>query len=107
MDGSRMNLDVPGGQAAASGIKGIVGDMREVIGRIKGSAANGLAGWNGTASGTFDTSHADWHGTATRLEQALDEIESKLTTGFNGYSDADTDAGRAIGAGAGGGLTLT
>ncbi len=104
MDGSRMNLDVTGGQAAAAGIKGIVGDMRGVIGRIKASAANGMGDWNGTASTTFGNTHTDWHGTAVRLEQALDEIESKLTSGFHGYADADAEAGRAIAAG--GGLTF-
>lgn len=103
MDGSRMNLDVTGGQAAAAGIKGIVSDMRGVIGRIKTSAANGMADWNGTASTTFGNTHTEWHGTALRLEEALDEIENKLTKGFHGYADADADAARGIAAG---GLTL-
>ncbi|MFT3717038.1 MAG: WXG100 family type VII secretion target [Gordonia sp. (in: high G+C Gram-positive bacteria)] len=101
-----LNLDVPGGQAAASSIKGIVGDMRGIIGRIKASAAGGLSDWGGTAARTFDHTHTDWHATATRLEQALDDIEAKLTTGFRGYDDQDAAAGSAITQAAAGSLTL-
>ena len=102
-----VNLDVDGGQASASSIRGIVGDMRGVIGRIKSSATGGLAGWGGVAARSFDNTHADWHATAVRLEQALDEIENKLSVGFRGYDDEDVAAGTGIvNAAAGGGLTL-
>ncbi|GAA4753336.1 WXG100 family type VII secretion target [Gordonia alkaliphila] len=96
MYGNGLNLDVVAGQAATSTIKGIVGDMRGVIGRIKASAASGLGDWNGAAAKSFDTTHTDWHTTAVRLEQALNAIESKLTTGFLGYDDSDADAGKQI-----------
>lgn len=101
-----LNLDVAGGQAAAAGIKGIVGDMRSVIGRIKASAAGGLSDWNGVAAKTFDGTHTDWNATAMRLEQALNVIENKLTTGFHGYDDQDTAASKQIIGAAGGGLNL-
>lgn len=104
--GSGLNLDVGAGQAAATSIKGIVGDMRGVIGRIKASAAGGLGDWNGKAAKSFDTTHTDWHTTAVRLEQALDDIETKLTTGFRGYDDQDSDAATTIVSSTGGGLTL-
>ncbi|MFT3661368.1 MAG: WXG100 family type VII secretion target [Gordonia sp. (in: high G+C Gram-positive bacteria)] len=97
-----LKLDVAAGQAATSNIKGIVGDMRAVIGKIKGSAATGLTDWSGTAAKSFDGSHTDWHVTAMRLEQALNEIESKLTTGFRGYDDSDGSAASAIVNSAGG-----
>lgn len=101
-----LNLDVAGGQAATTAIKGIVGDMRGVIGRIKASAAGGLSDWNGVAAKTFDGTHTDWHATATRLEQALNAIENKLTTGFHGYDDQDAAAGKQIVGAAGGALNL-
>ncbi|MFC0314006.1 WXG100 family type VII secretion target [Gordonia phosphorivorans] len=106
MYGNGLNLDVVAGQAATATIKGIVGDMRGVIGRIKASAAGGLSDWNGVAAKSFDTTHTDWHTTAVRLEQALNVIESKLTTSFAGYDDSDAAAGKQIVSSAGGGLNL-
>lgn len=103
---SGVNLDVGAGQAAAGSIKGIVGDMRNVIGRIKASASSGLGDWNGRAARSFDHTHTDWHATAVRLELALDDIESKLSAGFRGYDDQDAEASSAITSGAGGGLAL-
>lgn len=101
-----LNLDVTAGQAASASIKGIVGDMRGVIGRIKSAAAGGLGDWNGSAARVFDTTHTDWHSTAIRLEQALDSIENRLTTGFRGYDDQDAGAASVITSSAGGGLNL-
>ena len=93
----QLNLDLLGGQASAAAVKGIVGDMREVIGRIKASSAAGMSDWIGTAAKSFDASHTDWHTTAIRLEQALDVIESKLTTSFRGYDDVDAAAAATFG----------
>ncbi|MEZ5210082.1 WXG100 family type VII secretion target [Gordonia sp. PP30] len=101
-----LNLDLGAGQAAASSIKAIVGDMRGVIGRIKTSAASGMGDWVGKAASSFDATHTDWHATAVNLEHALDDIERKLTTGFLGYEDQDTDAGNTIVSAAAGGLNL-
>ncbi|WP_132992015.1 WXG100 family type VII secretion target [Gordonia zhaorongruii] len=91
-----LNVDVGASQASASSIKGIVGEMQGIISRIQSSAANGRAGWNGQASNAFDGSHTDWHGTATRLHNALDEIETKLTTGFQGYDSEDAAAASQV-----------
>ncbi|AVM01471.1 WXG100 family type VII secretion target [Gordonia iterans] len=102
MSGGGLNLDVAAGQAATSSIKGIVGDMRAVIGKIKASAASGLTDWQGNAAKSFDGTHTDWHATAVRLEQALNVIEGKLTSGFRGYDDADGTAATVIVNSAGG-----
>ncbi|MFT4088388.1 MAG: WXG100 family type VII secretion target [Gordonia sp. (in: high G+C Gram-positive bacteria)] len=104
------HVDVVVGESATAVIKGLVGEMRTVIGRIKNSSAGGLTDWSGTASRSFDNSHTDWHGKAVALEHALDDIESKLTHSFRGYDDVDAEVAAAIvnGAGAGnsGGLDL-
>lgn len=107
MSGHGVNLDVTAGQAAASNIKGIIAEMRGVIGRIKSASIGGLGDWNGSAARTFNTTSTDWHGTAVQLEQALGAIENRLSVGFAGYDNSDAEAGQAIVSGAaGGGLNL-
>jgi len=92
----QLNLDVAAGQASAASIKGVVADMREVIGRIKTSSVQGLSAWTGAAASSFDATHTDWHAVAVRLEQALGDIENKLTVGFRGYDDEDAVAAATI-----------
>ena len=106
MSGHALNLDMAAGQAATSSIKGIVADMRGVINRIKSSSASGLGDWNGSAARNFDTTSTDWHATAVQLEQALGAIENRLSTGFAGYDNQDSEAAQAIVNGASGGLTM-
>ena len=101
-----LNVDVGASQASAASIKGVVGEMQAIIGRIKASAASGRSDWVGKASNAFDGSHTDWHATATRLQNALDEIETKLTTGFRGYDDDDTTVASQISGAAGGTLSV-
>lgn len=93
-----LKLDVAAGQASAASIKGVVDEMQRIVGQIQKSAVNGKSGWAGKASTAFETTHTDWHGVATKLQGALDEIESKLTAGFRGYDDEDvTVAGQLTG----------
>ncbi|GEE04006.1 hypothetical protein nbrc107696_44520 [Gordonia spumicola] len=91
-----LNVDVGASQASASSIRGLVAEMQSVISRIQSSASSGVTTWSGKASTSFEGSHTDWHGTATRLQQALDDIEAKLTTGFRGYDDEDASAAAAV-----------
>ena len=98
-----MNVDVGASQASAASIKGIVAEMQGIFSRIQTAAATGRSTWTGKASTAFDGTHTDWHGTATRLQAALDEIETKLTAGFRGYDDQDATAAAAVG---GGSLTI-
>ncbi|EGD55191.1 WXG100 family type VII secretion target [Gordonia neofelifaecis] len=93
-----LKLDVAAGQASAASIRGVVDEMQRIIGQIQKSAVSGKSGWDGKASSAFETTHTDWHSIATKLQGALDDIESKLTTGFRGYDDEDaTVAGQLTG----------
>jgi WXG100 family type VII secretion target len=103
---SGLNVDVGASQASASSIKGIVAEMQGIISRIQSSAVNGVGTWSGRASTSFEGSHTDWHGTATRLQQALDEIETKLTSGFRGYDDQDASAAAFVGGSTGSTISI-
>lgn len=93
-----LKLDVVAGQASAASIKGIVDEMQRIVTQIQKSAINGKSGWDGKASTAFETTHTDWHGIAVKLQAALDDIETKLTSGFRGYDDDDaTVAGQLNG----------
>ncbi|WP_026917216.1 WXG100 family type VII secretion target [Gordonia shandongensis] len=97
-----LNLDLVAGQASAKSIKGVVDEMHRVITQVQKSAISGQAGWDGKASNAFGTTHTDWHGIATRLQMALDEIEVKLTVGFRGYEDDDVTVAGQISSSGGG-----
>lgn len=101
-----LNVDLGASQASTASIKGIVSEMQGIIGRIQSAAGTGQSTWDGKASNAFGTSHTDWHGTATRLQNALDEIEAKLTTGFRGYDDEDATAATMVGGSGTGTLAL-
>ncbi|MCF8609891.1 WXG100 family type VII secretion target [Gordonia sp. HY285] len=101
-----LNVDLGASQASTASIKGIVGEMQGIISRIQSAAGTGQSTWDGKASNAFGGSHADWHGTATRLQHALDEIEAKLTTGFRGYDDEDATAATMVGGSGNGTLAL-
>lgn len=100
-----LKLDVTSGQASAASIKGVVDEMQRVIGQIQKSAVSGRTGWDGRASNAFDATHTDWHAVALKLQTALDEIETKLTTGFRGYDEEDTTVASQL-TNLQGGLTL-
>ncbi|MXP20569.1 WXG100 family type VII secretion target [Gordonia sp. HNM0687] len=86
---SGVHVDVAAGQSAAQSVAGIVGEMKQILGRIQASSQDGGASWQGSAWKAFDATSTDWSATARKLEQALDEIEAKLTTGFKGYAEQD------------------
>lgn len=95
LDGA-VDVDVAAGLATAQKVSGIVDEMQQTVGRIANAANTGLASWTGKASGAFEGVHVDWNSSATALNNALDDIRNKLTAGFSGYEDHDTQASNAF-----------
>ncbi|MGB3698074.1 MAG: WXG100 family type VII secretion target [Gordonia sp. (in: high G+C Gram-positive bacteria)] len=100
-----LRLDIAAGQASAASIKGVVDDMQRTIGQIQKSAVSGRSGWDGRASTAFESTHTDWHAIAVKLQAALNDIETRLTTGFRGYDDEDATVAGTF-TGMQGGLSL-
>ncbi|GAB09957.1 hypothetical protein GOARA_050_00190 [Gordonia araii NBRC 100433] len=94
MPGSGLNLDVAASMASTKSVAGIVDEMQQVIRAIQQASQNAATTWKGRASGAYDTTHADWSASATKLNVALEDIKAKLTSSFAGYGDED-DSGAA------------
>ncbi|MFT4043020.1 MAG: WXG100 family type VII secretion target [Gordonia sp. (in: high G+C Gram-positive bacteria)] len=102
-----VDVDINAGQSTAQQVSHLVDEMQQSIDRIGRAAQQGVASWTGKASNAFDTTHADWNGSAVALNTALNDIRAKLTSGFTGYEDHDGNAAGGFGgAGAGGSLAL-
>ncbi|NDK91278.1 WXG100 family type VII secretion target [Gordonia desulfuricans] len=92
-----VDIDVSSGLATAQTVSQIVDDMQGVIRQIASTASSGMATWSGRASTAFDATHTDWNSSANTLNQALDDIRTKLTAGFTGYEDHDAMAAADLG----------
>ncbi|GAC66204.1 WXG100 family type VII secretion target [Gordonia soli] len=101
-----VNVDVAGGLQGKAKVDNIVNEMQGIIKQIQAAADNGAdpANWAGKAKVAFVNTHADWSGSATKLQTALDDIASKLGVSFNSYDEDDNQSAQTVAQSTGGGL---
>jgi early secretory antigenic target protein ESAT-6 len=55
------------------------------------------AGWQGAASGAFETAFANWNRGAEQVQQALAQISSQLNTAASTYDSAEQQIASSFG----------
>ena len=91
---SRYEVDSARVAQASAAVNGSVTAIRGEVSAMMRHLTDLQASWRGTAATSFTGVMAQWQGTQTQVEAALDEITAALGSVAQTYADAESQATR-------------